>query len=124
MNKDVKGSLTWAGAILAVTLAAVAAKNLGYIDGDATKRLVIGLNGLMIAWMGNRIPKTFAPSAVARRAQRVAAWSLVLSGLVYAGVWAFAPIQTAVWVGCGAVIAGIVVTFGYCLSLRNRAKAA
>jgi hypothetical protein len=26
--------------------------------------------------------------------------------------------------GCGAVLAGIAVTFGYCLTLRARAKAA
>jgi len=32
--------------------------------------------------------------------------------------------NVAVWGGIAAVVAGMVVTFGYCLSLRNRAKAA
>ncbi|MNL79221.1 hypothetical protein D3C87_2057760 [compost metagenome] len=52
----------------------------------------------------------------------MAAWSLVLSGLVYAGLWAFAPLPVAVVGGCAAVVAGMAVTFGYCLSLRDKAK--
>ncbi len=74
--------------------------------------------------MGNRIPKTFVRSARARQAQRVAAWSQVLSGLVYAGLWAFAPIPVAITVGSGAVLAGVAVTLGYCLSLPAKANAA
>jgi len=54
----------------------------------------------------------------------VAGWSLAISGLIYAGLWAFAPMDTALWGGCAAVITGIVVTFGYCLSMKNRATAA
>jgi len=78
----------------------------------------------MIAWYGNRMPKTVVPSARAGQARRVAAWSLVLSGLIYAGLWAFAPIKVAVAAGTGVVFAGIAVTLGYCLSLRSKAKAA
>ena len=44
------------------------------------------------------------------------------SGLAYAGLWAFAPIQTAIVLGCAAVIAGGLVTFGYALRLRARAR--
>ncbi len=124
MKKDLIVSFAWAGGIVALALAASLARNLGYIDQDMTTRLVLGATGLMIAWFGNRIPKTFAPGAGARKAQRVAAWSLVLSGLVYAGAFAFLPLDTAIPLGCGAVIAGIVVTFGYCLSLRASARAA
>ena len=49
---------------------------------------------------------------------------MVLSGLVYAGLWAFAPIPVAIAGGCGAVVAGIAVTLGYCLWLRAEVKAA
>ncbi|WP_205691879.1 ammonium transporter [Caulobacter soli] len=129
MNREWVGSLVWAGAILAVTLSAVVARKLGYVDGDTVTRLVIGMNGLMIAWQGNRMPKVFvpnaqAPNAQARKARRVAGWSLALSGLVYAGLFAFAPIRQAALGGTGAVLAGIVVTLGYCLSLRDTTKAA
>ena len=123
MNKEIAGSVAWAGAILALALAATAGHRLGFVDRDTVTRLVIGINGLMIAWFGNRIPKRFAPTASAKQAQRVAGWSQVLSGLVYAGLWAFAPMGMAIWGGMSAVIAGIAVTLGYCLSLR-KAKAA
>ena len=122
MNKDLIGNFAWGVGILVLALAASFARRQGYIDNETTTRLVIGATGLMIAWMGNRLPKTFVPSAKARQARRVAGWSLALSGLVYTGLWAFAPIPVAVAGGCGAVLAGMVVTIGYCLSLRDRAK--
>lgn len=81
------------------------------------------MNGLMIAWFGNRM-KAFVPRARARKSTRVGGWSMVLSGLIYAGLWAFAPIPVAIVAGCGAVMTGIAVTLGYCLSLRAKAKAA
>ena len=124
MNKDLIGNFAWGGAILAVALAGSFARRLGYVDGETLTRVVIGLNGLMIAWQGNRLPKTFVPNACARQARRVAGWSLALSGLVYAGLFAFAPIPVAVVGGVSAVVAGILVTLGYCLSLRTRTKAA
>lgn len=124
MKKDLIHSFTWGGIVLAAALIAALARNLGYIDQEMTTRIVIVATGLMIVAFGNRIPKTFTPSACARKAQRVAAWSMVISGLIYAGAFLVLPIDTAVVVGCGAVILGMVVTFGYCLSLRNRARAA
>jgi hypothetical protein len=124
MNKELIGNFAWAGGIVVVALVGSLARKLGYMDGETVTRVVIGLNGLMIAWQGNRLPKTFVPGAGARRARRVAAWSLVLSGLVYAGLFAFAPIPVAVVGGVGAVAAGIAVTLGYCLSLRTKTKAA
>lgn len=123
MNKDLIGDFAWGGGILVLALVASFARKQGYIDNDTTIRLVLGATGLMVAWTGNRLPKTFVPSARARGARRVAAWSLVLSGLIYAGLWAFAPIPVAVVGGCGAVVVGIAVTLGYCLSLRDKAKA-
>ena len=86
-------------------------------------RIVMGSIGLMVVWFGNRMPKTFAPSARARDAQRVGGWSMVLSGLIYAGLWAFAPHDVAVIGGSAAVLIGIAVTVGYCLMLRGRAAA-
>lgn len=112
--------LSFSGGIVALALGTTLARNLGYLAAEAVT-LVIGMNGIMIAWYGNRMPKALAPSATARQLARVAGWSMALSGLVYAGLWAFAPIQVAVIGGCGAVRTGIAVTFGYCLALRARA---
>ena len=124
MNKQLITDLTWGVGTLVVALVASLARKLGYVDGATVTRVVIGMTGLMIASYGNRVPKTFVPSSEARQARRVAAWSLVLSGLVYAGLWAFAPIPVAVAGGCGAVLLGMAVTIGYCISLRAKAKTA
>jgi hypothetical protein len=124
MNKELIGSLAWGIGILVLALGATFARKLGYVDGDTVTRLVIGANGLMIAWFGNRMPKAFVPFVWARQVRRVGGWSLVLSGLVYAGLWAFAPIPVAIAGGCAAILAGIGVTLGYCLSLRAKAKTA
>jgi hypothetical protein len=123
MNKDLIGPLAWAGGIIALALGATFARQQGWIDGEAVTRVVVGANGLMIAWFGNRAPKAVVPSACARKATRVAGWSMVLSGAVYAVAWAVAPIPLAVTVGCGAVIVGMAVTLGYCLGLRATVKA-
>lgn len=124
MNKDLTGSLAWGVGILLLALGASYARKQGHLDGDTVTRLVIGANGLMIAWFGNRMPKAFVPSVWARRVHRVGGWSLVLSGLVYAGLWAFAPIPVAVAGGCAAVLLGMAVTVGYCLKIRSQARAA
>jgi Ca2+/Na+ antiporter len=125
MTKDLTHSLAWGGGIVAVALACTLARHLGYIDQDATLRIVLGVTGLMVAAFGNRIPKTFASGANARKAQRVTAWAMVLSGLVYAGAFILAPtMQVAMMIGCGAMVLGLAVAIGYCLSLRNRATAA
>lgn len=124
MNKELISDLAWGVGILALALGATYARKLGYIDGDTVTRLVMGAIGLMLAWFGNRMPKAFVPSAWARQAKRVGGWSMVLSGLVYAGLWAFAPMPVAVLGGIGAVVAGIAVTLGYCLWLRAKANAA
>lgn len=124
MNREVMGSLSWAAGLIGLALAASFARQQGYIDGDMVNRIVMGATGLMIAWFGNRMPKALAPTASARQVARVGGWSLALSGLVYGGLWAFAPFQVALIGGCGAIIVGMAVTLGYCLSLRARAKAA
>jgi hypothetical protein len=110
--------------MIALALGATFAKRQGVIDQDMVLRLVIGINGLMIAYFGNRAPKRIAPSAFAGKLARVSGWSSVLSGLVYAGLWAFAPIPVAIAAGSAVIIAGIIVTIGYCFRLRGRAAGA
>jgi hypothetical protein len=122
IRKDVIGNLAWGLGILVLALVSVQARKLGWLEPETVTRLVIVANGLFVAWMGNRLPKSFVPDACARRARRVAGWSLALSGLVYAALAALAPIQVACWGGATAVLTGIAVTLGYCLSLRHQVK--
>jgi hypothetical protein len=123
MNKEIAGSLAWAVGILVVALGGVEASKLGYIDRETLTRLVIGINGLMVAWYGNRIPKRFAPTAAIKQVQRVAGWSQVLSGFAYAGLWAFAPMNVAIIGGSAVILASLAITFGYCLSRRKATTA-
>ncbi len=123
MKKELIGALVWGGFMLVLAVGATFAHRLGYIDRETVSRLTIGVIGLWIAWYGNRIPKTFTKSAQARQIQRVAAWSQVLSGLAYAGLWAFAPMPLAIKAGTAVIFAGLAVTFGYCLTQRPRANA-
>ena len=124
MKKDLIAAAGWAIAFLALALAGRFARELGYVDGETVTRVMSGAIGLYVVWYGNRLPKAFVPSATGRRVRRMAGWSQVLSGLVYMGLWAFAPIPVAVKGGSAAIVAGIVVTVAYCVSLRAKAKTA
>jgi hypothetical protein len=114
--------LAWGGGIIALALGVTFARKLGYIEGDGATRLVIGLNGLMIAHFGNLMPKSVVPSAWARQVKRVGGWAIVLSGLIYTGLFVFAPIPVALRVGSLAIVSGIAVTIGYSLWLRANVK--
>ncbi|MBA4805451.1 MAG: ammonium transporter [Brevundimonas sp.] len=123
LKSELVPNLVVAAALVGAALAATAARQAGWIDADAVNRIVMGGIGLMLAWVGNRMPKRFVPAAQARRVNRVAGWSMAISGLVYAGLWVFAPFDVALWGGCAAVIAGMAVTMGYCLSAARGARA-
>ena len=120
MIKDVANSLMWGGGIVVLALIASTARAHGLIDHETTMRIVLGATGLMVVAFGNRIPKAFSNSEGARKAKRVAGWSMVISGLIYAGAFIFAPMQMGIWIGCGAVVVGIAITFLYCAHLRGR----
>jgi hypothetical protein len=123
MKMELAKNLVWGICIIGVALAANFAGRHGYIGHDTALR-VMAMNGLWLAYYGNQIPKPMVPSGCARQARRVAGWMLVLSGLLYAGLFLFAPISVAAQVGSVAVVVGIVVTLGYCVSLRLKARAA
>lgn len=123
MKQDLAGGLVWAGLMLALAAGGAAASRLGYVSHETVTRAVSGAIGLWLVWSGNRIPKTFVRNACARRAKRVTAWSMVVSGLVYAGLWAFAPLPVATWAGASAILTGLVISVAYCLSLPARTAA-
>ena len=122
MKKDLIEGLAWAGGLIALALCTTQARKLGYVDGDTVTRVVIAMNGLMIAWYGNRMPKRFFPSELARKVSRLGGWSVTISGLIHVALWALAPIPVAVAVGSAAVLTGVAVPFFYCLSQRNKFK--
>lgn len=120
MNRDLVASLAWAAGSVSLAIVATSARKMGFIEGETATRLVIGSNGLMIAYFGNLMPKLFVPSECARRTRRVGGWAMVLSGIVYTAVFAFAPMPVAVRVGVFSVLAGISVTLAYGVWLRSK----
>jgi len=94
MNKEVIEGCAWGGSVVALAIGAALAHKLGYIEADTVQRVIFCSIGLMVTGFGNRIPKGFVASAKARRAKRVAGWSMVLSGLSYAGLWVLSIIDT------------------------------
>lgn len=123
MNREIISDFAWGIGIVLLALGSTYARKQGYIDSETVTRIVMCAIGLMVAWFGNRMPKKFVPNAKARQATRVGGWSMALSGLIYAALWVFAPTQVAIVGGSIAILGGILVTFTYCLSMRNKAKA-
>lgn len=122
MRKDIGISLAWAGGMIGLALMAGWARRQGYIGEDVEVRAV-AMNGLVIAYYGNLAPKALAPTACARQATRFGGWAMVLSGLLYAGLWAMAPLSIASTIGTGAVAVGVAATLAYCYWLRRPAHA-
>jgi len=121
--KSVRASMIIAGVQIVVTFLLVLAHKRGLIDGETTMRGVLATIGLMLAALGNRIPKSqdgqplpTVPLAVLRqKTMRAAGWAMMLGGLVFSGVWLFAPIdlaRTGSMIALGgsiAVMSGFVV---------------
>jgi len=123
MNKDIKVSLAVAFGLIGASLAVTAARKAGYIEVETAMRIIMAAVGLMLAWYGNRAPKAFVPNAHVRQINRVAGWSMAVSGLTNAAFWAFAPLPMAMTLGTGVIAAGLAVTLIYSLKLRGRARA-
>ncbi|MCF8505492.1 MAG: hypothetical protein K9G59_11300 [Caulobacter sp.] len=106
--------------ILGVAAALRYAEGAGMLDADSARRTMQVLIGLGLAAYANLMPKQMSgasasPLAVARTqsALRFGGWSLTLAGLVYAGLWAFAPLAFADNASMIVVAAATLLTLGY-----------
>ncbi len=78
------------------------AREFGLLDMDAGKRGAAAMMGLMLAICGNVLPKIARQLDLGRdvaaayaSADRLAGWTLVMTGLAYAGIWVLAPMERA-----------------------------
>lgn len=106
------------GAVLLIGVAAAAklAARMEVIDADMMSRLVQIAIGLSLVVLANGAPKqigrpraSLAAEGRAQAARRAAGWSLTLAGLIYAGVWIFAPIALAAPVSIAVVAIGLTL---------------
>lgn len=113
------------GAALLIGLAALGrlAEHLEMIEADVLSRLIQIAIGLSLVLFANAAPKQIGrPRASveaegrAQAARRIAGWSLTLAGLIYAGVWLFAPVALAAPISLAVVGIGLTVTVLYTLN--------
>lgn len=128
-KQSIRRALIQTGALLVGTLAlTVSHKLLGLIDQETTTRGIMAIFGLFLAAMGNAMPKQQdgpqpdTPQLVAVRQSilRVGGWAMVIGGLVWAVLWAFAPRDVAQIGGIAALGSAVAVMLVHAV-LRYRA---
>lgn len=121
-GKSIRSAFILAGVQLGGALLLVLANRQGLIDDETRTRGAMVLIGLCLAAIGNRMPKTMdgpPPRSVTLAALRLSVlrlggWALMLGGVAFAGLWAFAPQDVAFVGSLTAVGAAMVVTVGGC----------
>ena len=119
MNRSILYALIFSAAFLALTAALGYAKTQGLLSEEFVKRTVQVIIGLGLAAWSNFTPKQIgspgSPQAEAwkQRLLRVTGWSMVLGGLAYAGLWAFAPLDFANTASVAVVLTALVISLSY-----------
>ena len=120
MKTEILESLIWAGAIIILALGATVAMSGGAMEQDMAIRIVLSMNGIMLAWYGNRMPKAEVTDDRTRRANRISGRAFVAGGLVNSALMAFAPLDTAVAFGTGAIaVAAAIVVVNHLWLIRK-----
>lgn len=133
ITKRLASALALAAFILALAAGLRYAEGTGMIGAEAARRTMQIVIGLALAGYANLMPKQLgrprrSPLAEARTqaALRVGGWSMTLAGLLYAGLWALAPLPLADIAATSVVAAATALTLGYalwsfaaCRSARN-----
>lgn len=118
MNRSILYALIFSAAFLAISAALGYARTQGLLSDEFVKRTVQALIGLGLAAYSNFTPKQIgspgSPQAEAwkQRVLRVSGWSMVLAGLTYAALWAFAPLDFANIASVAVVLTAMVITVG------------
>lgn len=91
-------------------------KEFGMVDNDTARKGVSIVIGLMLIVCGNYLPKmTFAAGAhdpELMKADRLAGWIIVLTGLAFTLVWIFLSIEQASVTGPALGLFGAIATIG------------
>lgn len=97
------GAFGVAVAILAATYFLSVAGKMGLVDGDVGTRAVMAVTGLIVAILGNGVPKQLKrPRASVEAERRMQAglrrvgWTMTLGGLAFGLTWVIAP-QAVAW---------------------------
>lgn len=121
-SRHILNSLVLAGLMLGAAAVLKYADHAHMIGADTSTRGLGVMMGLVLAFIGNFMPKSVPASRGAtlaggrwQSALRIGGWSFTIAGLAYAVVWAFAPLAMANLVSTVLVVFAMAVTFGYAL---------
>jgi hypothetical protein len=120
MTTRITSNLALAGLLIAVSVGLAYLRRLGVVGAEAPARGAMVLTGILLAVYGNVIPKSVSRlSAKGESLQRATGWATVISGIGYAAIWEFAPIEIAAVASMAAVAIGFVFVVAYCMWLRS-----
>ena len=91
-KKQLLIDFAWGPLIVCASLLASYLRDLGYTDANTVTRVVMCLTGLMVASFGNRVPQSLLPETETATGRKLASKSLVLGGMTFTGLWAFAEV--------------------------------
>ncbi|WP_300529794.1 hypothetical protein [Maricaulis sp.] len=113
---SIRNAITSAGLMLAIPLAMTAAytSQLVQMNDDFEQRTMGVVFGLVFAAYGNLVPKrgvslksTSCDRASEQAFNRFAGRMFMLTAVVYAAIWAFAPIDWALYAAMAVLVCGI-----------------
>jgi len=109
-----------AAAFLAIAAGLKYAQGLGLIESETARRATQIVLGLGLAVYANFMPKQLCLARVSpvaemrsQTALRVGGWSFALAGLIYAALWAFAPLPLADDLSMVVLVGAVVLTLAY-----------
>jgi hypothetical protein len=129
MNRSILYALIFAAAFIAISAGLAYLKNQGVLSDEFVKRTIQVMTGLILAVFSNFTPKQIgapgSPLAEAWKQSvlRVTGWSMVLAGLTYAALWAFAPLGFANIASVVVVVTAMVVTLSYTIRAAAACRA-
>jgi uncharacterized membrane protein YgdD (TMEM256/DUF423 family) len=116
--KTIRASLVIAGVQVFAGVLLALASSRGFISNETMLRGAMMVVGLGLAAVANMIPKrpdgppppTLQLAVLRQTVMRTAGWAMMVGGLLFAGLWAFAPLDVA---PIGAAIAlGVSMVLG------------
>lgn len=120
--KPIAWALALAAVFLGLAFALRYAGATGWISEDLSRRIVQVIIGLGLAAYGNLMPKqggkpraSVRAETAAQAALRVGGWSMALAGLIYAALWAFAPLAFADAASLVVILGAIALTLGFAI---------
>ena len=120
-NPAIRFALISTGMLFIVAVAAVAARKAGYIDHDASTRILMVALGILMAAQASRSPKDElkrTPRGIA--IQRFTGWAMTLASLAWTVIWLVAPIDGATLMSMVPILIGGAAVAIRCLTWRPR----